>query len=55
MIGTSLVKTGAQLEIFQKKGNFAELGLFGKDIFKTTRQKGPAGKIWEFFLLDTTL
>ena len=44
MIGTSLTKTGAQLEIFQSKGGFAELGHFGKDIFKTTRQKGSAGK-----------
>ena len=36
-------------------GRFVEFGHFDKHFVKNTRKKGPAGKILEFFLLDTLL
>ena len=43
---------GAQPEIFQGKGGFVELGHCDKHFVKNTQKKGPAGKNFEFFLLD---
>ena len=43
-----------QLEILQGGGGFAELGTSIKIFLKTQgKEKGPAGKLLEFFLLDT--
>ena len=44
---------GAQPEIFQGIGGFVKLGHFDKHFVKNSRKKGSAGKISEFFLLDT--
>ena len=44
---------GAQSEIFQGRGGFAESGHFNKFFVKNTIKKIPAGKILELFLLDT--
>ena len=44
---------GAQSEIFQGRGGFAESGHFNKFFVKNTIKKVPAGKILELFLLDT--
>ena len=38
---------------FSGHWSFVELGHFDKHFVKNTRKKGPAWKIWEFFLLDT--
>ena len=45
--------SGAQPDIFQGRGGFVKLGHFDKHFVKNSRKKGPAGKISEFFLLDT--
>ena len=45
--------TGAQPEIFQGREGFVKFGYFNKHFLKYSRKKGPAGKISEFFLLDT--
>ena len=47
------LNTGMQPEIFQGREGFVKLGHFDKHFVKNSRQKGPAGKISEFFLLDT--
>ena len=39
---------GAQPDIFQGRGGFAELGHFNKKFFKNTRKKVPQGKFWKF-------
>ena len=44
---------GAQPEISQGNGGFVKLGHFHKRSVKNSRKKSPAGKISEFFLLDT--
>ena len=44
---------GAQLEIFQGRGGFMELGHVNKLFVKYTRKKTPQGNILELFLLDT--
>ena len=49
---SSSLQTDAQIEIFQSRGDFVELGGFNKLFVKNTRKKGPAGKILELFLLD---
>ena len=46
-------RTGAQPDIFQGRGGFVKLGHFDTHFIKNSIRKGPAGKIWEFFLLDT--
>ena len=46
-------RTGAQPDIFQGRGGFVKLGHFDTHFIKNSIKKGPAGKIWEFFLLDT--
>ena len=46
-------KPGAQPELFQGRGSFVESGHFDKYFVKKHKKKRPAGKIWEFFLLDT--
>ena len=38
--------TGAQPEIFQGRGGFAELGHLNKNFVKNTRKKAPQGKFW---------
>ena len=48
-----MLLTGAQPEIFQGRGGLVKLGHFDKHFVKNSRKKGPAGKISEFFLLDT--
>ena len=45
--------SGAQPEFFQDRVGFVKLGHFDKHFVKNSRKKGPAGKISEFFLLDT--
>ena len=46
--------TGVRTEIFQGKVGFVELGHFDKHFVKNTRKKkGPQGKIFEFYHLDT--
>ena len=49
---SSSLQTDAQIEIFQSRGDFVELGDFNKLFVKNTRKKGPTGKILELFLLD---
>ena len=44
---------GAPPDFFQGRGGFVEVRHFGKHFVKNTRKKGPQGKIWGFFLLDT--
>ena len=39
----NILDTGAQPEIFQGRGGFAELGYFDKHFVKNTRKKGPVG------------
>ena len=46
-----MYQAGAQLEVFQGRGGFLKLGHFDKHFVKNSRKK--AGKVWEFFLLDT--
>ena len=48
-----LYKTGAQPEIFQGRVVFVKLGHFHKRSVNSSRKNGSAGKISEFFLLDT--
>ena len=45
--------SGAQPEIFQGRGGFVKLRHFDKHFVKNSSKEGPAGKISEFFLLDT--
>ena len=45
--------TGAQPELFQGRRGVVKLGHFDKHFVKNSRKNGPAGKISEFFLLDT--
>ena len=45
--------TGAQIEIFQGRGGFVKVGHFYKRSVKNSGKKGSAGKISDFFLLDT--
>ena len=47
-----LYNSGAQLEIFQGRGDLVGLGHFYKHFIKTPRKKTLQEKIWEFFLLD---
>lgn len=49
---SSSLKTDAQIEIFQSRGDFVELGNFNKLFVKNTRKTGPAGKILVLLLLD---
>ena len=50
---TSSDGTGAQPEIFQGGGGFAELGHFIKNFVKNTRQKAPQGKLWSLNIQGT--
>ena len=45
--------TGAQSETFQGGESFVKFGYFNKYFFKNSRKKDTAGKISEFFQLDT--
>ena len=44
---------GSQPQIIQGRWGFVKLGHFYKNFVKNSRKKVPAGKISEFFLLDT--
>ena len=46
-------EAGSQLEIFQGRGGFLELGHFDKLLVKNTTEKSPQRKILELLLLDS--